>query len=499
MRWLRLQLLSGTSATDPISKFWQLGTLSDVDPDIPNLPLEFESGNFGWFRPFDARQPWRARFMPSEAVGPLDQPSAAPAAPPEFGWYFAHPIVPKQKAKPQPDSFVYPWQTPAEAPAVTTLAWHTPFDAPRPLARTKATSQPTFVFPPPVQTLGWLTQFDTPRQTLRRNTGQDPVNVPRPADAQAAQTPSELGWLSPFHQSRMAKPGIALQPVLAPYPYQAVVADNPFGWFVSFPSVKSKARPNEPQAPAFVAQPTAIPPIGWLTSTNPPRSAGRAIPVSQPTFVQPPAPQTLGWLNPSQPIIIQARSRMGEATAFVPQPFSPLPFGWFQSWSVAHRPASIPQIQQPTTIFATQAQSLGWYAAFATRERPVRPVTDRASPATFVSPPIEQSFAWYTQFPVMRPLARPAFDHAWTVSPVFIDPVVHGGTSIIDKRLAQILAAKQRHRDAQARNAKNRHLAEDTEAALLARYKDDPFIPFPLQDAIDQSDDDMLMALMLAL
>jgi hypothetical protein len=78
----RFQFMSGTSFT-PIANFWQLGTLTDVDPDIPNLPLEarlpFNIGQTSFVTTYGAAYPQSLRtWTQSPFIGNIPQPVAPP-------------------------------------------------------------------------------------------------------------------------------------------------------------------------------------------------------------------------------------------------------------------------------------------------------------------------------------------------------------------------------------------------------------------------------------
>lgn len=389
-----------------------------------------------------------------------------------FGWHVpfpSHAIKTKTVGRSANEiSFVYPQ---VDAPVVVVKGW-LPVQEPakKPVPPIGAiTDQFAFPYQTPAvvisaPTIAWLTQFADPIKSKIRTSDQPTFVSP--------QVPVTLGWLSQFDGPQPTKIKPADLGYSAPYGQGLTVVASPsLSWFQPFEALQLKKK----QA---------------LQDQN--------------TFVSPVLPTFLGWFNQFEQINRRPAPFKQEQIAFVPTVKTDT-LGWLSQFDQRNPNKSTQRLADALALapLAPANPSFGWYAPFVTtiaRQSPARFDGGIASPVQPFGPP---EFGWFLQFNSPARIS-PINPWSWTVTPDFVahpETSPPGGTSKQDKTTAILLDRKRRRIDSEAKAAKLAQMEQDRLAALLARYSDDEFIPFPLFDVLAQqqaADDDLIMALLLS-
>lgn len=250
----------------------------------------------------------------------------------------------------------------------------------------------------------------------------------------------------------------------------------------------------------------AAPQTGWLVENIRSRPQAQKRTAEQVTTVFPQESLSFGWfVGIEQQAKPRRHSPSLEQVPFVPQPEAQN-FGWQAEARLPRPRAARPAFSnQVAFVSPPQEAAFGWLTAPISQKRPTasaRPPKETVASvyAPEVTAPL--SFGWYMSFdsrPRLKQAATPSSRFSWIVTPEFIEPTPPGGTDRREVLLAKILAAKARKRDAQAKNAKARAMAEAEYEALVAKYAADDTHPFPLDIVLERmqaDEDDMIMALL---
>lgn len=253
----RKQYLSGFTLT-PLNEFWQLGNLTAMDPEIPNLPLEANI-KIGWFEAWRPPPPSGVskvyRNAPS-IVGPLDQASAAPEAPPPFGWFM-------QSGKPAPSvkgpaSSTANILNPFNLPESSNFGWYSQIDRPRPKPAMRTADFFASVFTPSgAPNFGWFEQFNSlPKKLVRASDSYVAVFAPD------IGTPN-FGWFEQIERPPIALPKVPLTTTATFVPTPQV---QNYGWFEPWgkPQFTPKRNAVSDVITDFVAPGTPAQPFGWF-------------------------------------------------------------------------------------------------------------------------------------------------------------------------------------------------------------------------------------------